>query len=100
MPLAINAAKTEESRQLIQAGIHDVSDLTYSYVLPPGTPKERVEIVRKAFADTMKDAEFIADTKKSKLGIDPMTGDELEKTIGRLFKLSPAVVAKLKDVLK
>jgi tripartite-type tricarboxylate transporter receptor subunit TctC len=100
VPLAINAAKTEEARQLIQAGIHDVSDLTYSYVLPPGTPKERVEIVRKAFVDTMKDAEFIADTKKSKLGIDPMTGDELEKTIGRLFKLSPAVVAKLKDVLK
>jgi hypothetical protein len=48
----------------------------------------------------MKDAEFIADTKKSKLGIDPMTGDELDKTIGRLFKLSPDVVAKLKDVLK
>jgi hypothetical protein len=77
VPLAISAAKTEDARQLIQAGIHDVSDLTYSYVLPPGTPKDRVEIVRKSFADTMKDAEFIADTKKSKLGIDPMTGDEL-----------------------
>jgi tripartite-type tricarboxylate transporter receptor subunit TctC len=100
VPLAISAAKTEEARQLIQAGIHDVSDLTYSYVLPPGTPKERVEMVRKSFADTMKDAEFIADTKKSKLGIDPMTGDELEKTAGRLFKLNPAVVAKLKEVLK
>lgn len=100
VPLAISAAKTEEARQLIQAGIHDVSDLTYSYVLPPGTPKDRVEIVRKSFADTMKDAEFIADTKKSKLGIDPMTGDELEKTAGRLFKLNPAVVTKLKEVLR
>jgi hypothetical protein len=100
VPLAISAAKTDEARQLIQAGIHDVSDLTYSYVLPPATPKDRVEIVRKAFAATMKDGEFIADTKKSKLGIDPMTGDELDKTIGRLFKLSPDVVAKLKDVLK
>jgi tripartite-type tricarboxylate transporter receptor subunit TctC len=100
VPLAISAAKTEEARQLIQAGIHDVSDLTYSYVLPPGTPKERVMIVRKAFTDTMNDGEFIADTKKSKLGIDPMTGEELEKTIARLFKLSTAVVAKLKEVLK
>ena len=100
VPLAISAVKTDEARQLIQAGIHDVSDLTYSYVLPPATPKDRVEILRKAFVDTMKDAEFIADTKKSKLGIDPMTGDELDKTIGRLFKLSPGVVAKLKDVLK
>jgi tripartite-type tricarboxylate transporter receptor subunit TctC len=100
IPLAISAAKTEESRQLIQTGIHDVSDLTYAYVLPPATPKERVEIVRKAFAQTMKDDEFIADTKKSKLGLEPMTGEELEKTVGRLFQVSPAVVAKLKDVLK
>jgi len=77
-----------------------VSDLTYSYVLSPGTPKERVEIMRKAFADTMKDPEFLADTKKSRLGVDPMTGEELEKTVTRLFKLSPGLVAKLKEVLK
>jgi tripartite-type tricarboxylate transporter receptor subunit TctC len=100
VPLAINAAKTEEARQLIQAGIHDVSDLTYSYVLPPGTPKDRLQIVRSAFSATMKDPEFIADTAKSKLGLDPITGEELEKTVGRLFKITPAVLAKLKDVLK
>jgi tripartite-type tricarboxylate transporter receptor subunit TctC len=100
VPLAISAAKTEDARRLIQAGIHDVSDLTYSYVLPPGTPKDRFTIMRKAFTATMKDAEFIADTRKSKLGVDPMTGDELEETVGRLFKLPPAVVAKLKDVLR
>jgi tripartite-type tricarboxylate transporter receptor subunit TctC len=100
VPLAINAAKTEQGRRLIQAGIHDVSDLTYSYVLPPGTARDRVEIIRKAFADTMKDGEFIDDTKKSKLGIDPLTGEELHRTVTRLFKLDRDVVAKLKDVLK
>lgn len=100
VPLAINAAKTEQGRQLIQAGIHDVSDLTYSYVLPPGTPRDRAEIIRRAFADTMKDGKFLADTKKSKLGIDPMTGEELHKTVARLFKLDSGLVAKLKDVLK
>ena len=100
IPLAIHSAKSEESRQLIQAGIHDVSDVTYSYVLPPGTPRERVDGLRKAFAATMKDPEFLADTKKSRLGIDPLSGEELEKTIGRLFKLSPGVVSKLKEVLK
>ena len=34
------------------------------YVLPPGTPKERVNLLRKAFMDTMKDPEFLADTQK------------------------------------
>ena len=100
MPLAISLAKSEEARQLIQTGIHDVADLTYSYVAPPRTPKERLSVLRKAFSDTMKDPEFIADAKKSRLGIDAMTGDELGQTVGRLFRTPPAVVSKLKDVLK
>jgi tripartite-type tricarboxylate transporter receptor subunit TctC len=100
VPLAISLAKSEDARLLIQAGIHDVSDLTFSYVLPPATPKDRVEILRKAFIDTMKDAEFLADTKKSRLGIDALSGEELEKTIFRLFKLAPGEMAKLKEVLK
>ena len=100
VPLAISLAKSEEARQLIQTGIHDVADLTYSYVAPPRTPKERLSVLRKAFSDTMKDPEFIADAKKSRLGIDAMTGDELGQTVGRLFRTPPAVVSKLKDVLK
>lgn len=100
VPLAISLAKSDQARQLIQTGIHDVADLTYSYVLPPQTPKDRVAVLRRAFVNTMKDAEFLADTKKSRLGIDPMTGEELERTIARLFKTSPAVVGKLKEVLK
>ncbi|OGP26298.1 MAG: hypothetical protein A2038_07325 [Deltaproteobacteria bacterium GWA2_57_13] len=100
VPLAINFAKTEEARQLIQSGIHDVSDVTYSYVLPPGTAKERVRILRRAFMDTMNDPEFLADAKKSRFGIDPLTGEEMERTLARLFQLSPAVAIRLKEILK
>lgn len=100
IPLAISLAKSEDARRLIQTGIHDVADLTYSYVLPPRTPKDRVEILRRAFMNTMTDPEFLADTKKSRLGVDPMSGEELERTIARLFKAPPDVVAKLKEVLK
>jgi hypothetical protein len=69
-------------------------------VLTPGTPRDRAETLRGAFVQTMKDQEFLADTKKSRLGIDPLSGEEQEKTVARLFKLSPAVVSKLKEVLK
>lgn len=50
--------------------------------------------------DTMKDPEFLADAKKSKLDIDPGIGEEVERTVAGLFKLSPAQVAKLKEILK
>lgn len=99
VPLAVNYAKSEEARQLIKAGIQDPADYYRPYVLPPGTPKERVQIMRKAFHDTMKDPEFLAEARKAKLDVDPVTGEELEKTLRDLFKLNPSLLAKLKEIL-
>lgn len=70
------------------------------YVLPPGTPKDRVMLLRKAFMDTLKDPEFLADTQKAKLDLDPVDGAEIEKQVKELFKLEPALVAKMKEILK
>ena len=100
VPLAMNFAKTDEARQLIKAGIQDPGATTRPFVLPPGTPKDRVQLLRKAFLDTLKDPQFLAEAQKSKLDIEPMTGEELERTVQGLFKLDPAFLAKLKDILK
>lgn len=100
VPLAIDFAKTDEARKLIQAGIHDAETYSRPFTLPPGTPKERVETLRNAFAATMKDPEFLAEARKSKLDIEPVSGEELYRTIGRLFKLEPALVNSLKEILK
>jgi hypothetical protein len=100
VPLAVSFAKTEVARQLIKAGVNDPADINRIYALPPGTPKNRVQLLRKAFQETMKDRDFLADAKKTKLDIDPVSGEELEKTIAGLFKQDPALIAKLKEVLK
>jgi tripartite-type tricarboxylate transporter receptor subunit TctC len=100
VPLAIDFAKTDEARKLIQAGIYDAETYSRPFTLPPGTPKERVETLRNAFVATMKDPEFLAEAKKSKLDIEPVSGEELYRTIGRLFKLEPALVGSLKEILK
>jgi tripartite-type tricarboxylate transporter receptor subunit TctC len=100
VPLAIDLAKTDESRRIIQAGIHDMTAIVRPYVLPPGTPKQQVQLLRKAFTDTLKDPEFLSDAKKSKLDLDPLTGEELEATVSGLLKMSPATLAKLKELFK
>ena len=87
IPLAINFAKTDEAKKLIDAGIHDTQIFTRPYVLPPGTPKERVQVLRKAFLDTLKDKEFLAEAEKSKLDVDPIPGEQVEKIVDGLFKL-------------
>jgi tripartite-type tricarboxylate transporter receptor subunit TctC len=99
VPLAINFAKTEEAREMIEVGIHAPRIIAKSYLLPPGTPKNLVQILRKAFDDTMNDKEFAADLAKTRLGLSPVSGDELEKTVVGLFKRDPAFLAKLKDIL-
>jgi hypothetical protein len=48
--------------------------------------------------DTMKDPEFLAEMKKSRLDVDPVTGAEVEKIIHEMFKLDAALLAKLKDI--
>lgn len=99
VPLAINFATTEEARELIRVGIHDLNAILRLYALPPGTPKDRVQVMRKAFLDTMKDPEFLQDAKRSKLDVDPLSGDEVEKTVRGLYQLNPALLAKLKEIL-
>jgi tripartite-type tricarboxylate transporter receptor subunit TctC len=99
VPLALSLAKSEEARQLIKAGVQDPADFYRPYVAPPRTPKERVETLRQAFDATMKDPEFLADAKKANLDVEPITGQEMERIINGIFKLDPALVAKLKSIL-
>lgn len=64
------------------------------YVFPPGTPKNRLEIMRKAFTDTIKDTEFLAEAKKANLDINPTDGAELERNVKEAFSLEPGATAQ------
>jgi len=97
IPLTIDLAKTREARELVLAS--DPSLIIFTYALPPGSPSERLQILRRGFMETMKDPEFLKDAGQSQLAIDPMAGDELERTVTRFLALDPALVTKLKEVL-
>ncbi len=100
VPLSISFAKTAESRQLIAAGVLQPSTMTYGYSLPPGMPKERIQILRRAFSETVKDPEFLSEAAKANLEVAPASGEEIEQLIQNMFKTDPLVVAKLKEILK
>jgi tripartite-type tricarboxylate transporter receptor subunit TctC len=99
IPNVLEHAKTEEGREIIRAGILNSAAILRAYALPPGTPKDRVEIMRGAFLATMKDPEFVAEMNKASLSINPLSGAEVEKIALSFFKLQPKEVAKLKEIL-
>jgi tripartite-type tricarboxylate transporter receptor subunit TctC len=99
VPVVMHLAKTDDARRLVQAAIHDDALTVYQWALPPRTPKDRVNILRKAFLDTLKDSEFLAEAQKAKLDIDPVNGEEIEKVVAGLFRLDATLVARLREVL-
>lgn len=100
VPLIIDYAKTAEAKTLIEVGINNYGATARPFVLPPGTPKERVEIMRKAFTATMNDPEFVADAKRAALDLNPLTGLELGTIIAGVYKLDARLVEKLTAILK
>jgi tripartite-type tricarboxylate transporter receptor subunit TctC len=65
------------------------------FTVPPGTPKDRLQLLRKGFADTMKDPEFIAEANKSKLEVTYVSGQEVDKYVNQVLSITP----KAKELL-
>jgi tripartite-type tricarboxylate transporter receptor subunit TctC len=98
VPNAIDFAVNDNAKLILKYGGHDPAMITRPYAVGPGTPKDRVELLRKAFVETLKDTEFLADAKKSRLDTDPLTGEEIEKIVAQLFKIEPSLVNQLKEI--
>ncbi len=83
LPQATNVIKGKDNLATFNAWM-----ATYQFQrpvsLPPGTPKSRLNILRKAYAAVMKDPQFLAEAKKSKLIINYVSGPEIEKYINQI----------------
>ena len=57
-------------------------------------PADRLALLRKAFAETLKDKAFLEEAEKLKLDIEPMSAEEVTKIVRDIVNASPGVVAK------
>ena len=99
VPLVLDIAKNDEDRKILEL---QMIPLLFGrpYMAPPGTPKDRVAALRKAFNDTMKDPDFIAESKKAKLEIEPVTGQQLDDLLKKAYATPKALVDRLNEVSK
>jgi tripartite-type tricarboxylate transporter receptor subunit TctC len=88
----------EESRRVADVILRGV-DFGRPWVMPPGTPKERVKQLRDAHAKAMADPQLLDEAKKGKMEVDPVGGEELQKLADRMINQPPGVVARVKKLL-
>jgi tripartite-type tricarboxylate transporter receptor subunit TctC len=88
----------EESRRVADVILRG-GDFGRPWVAPPGTPKDRVKILRDAYTKAMADPQLLDEAKKGKMDVDFVSGEELQKLAERIMNQPPAVVARVKKVL-
>ena len=74
--------------------------LGYGYWLAPEVPTERLAILRKAWAETIRDPQLIAEAQKLGLDLKPTEYLEPETNVARAAKLPQAVLTRATEALE
>ena len=86
------------SRRLAQV-LLAAGDFGRPMMVTPGTPPDRVKILRDAYVKTLSDPDVLEEAKKGRMDVDPATGEELETLVKEIFDSPPEVVERVKKIL-
>jgi tripartite-type tricarboxylate transporter receptor subunit TctC len=99
VPLITDLAKTDEQKQILKL-VFARQVMGRPFVGPPGIPADRLGALRKAFMDTMKDPEFLAEAEKGQFEITPVGGEEIQKLVVEVYETPKEIAAKAGAMLK
>ncbi len=94
LPRLTEVIKGKENRAIVNAWLPHYN-FQRPLMLPPGTPKERLSILRKAYKVTLKDPAFLAEAKRSKLTFNYVSGQEIEKNVAQTLAVTPEAKERL-----
>ena len=98
VPSVFDYAKTDEDRKVLEFHFNQRL-LGRPLAGPPGMPKARIATLRKAFADTMRDPDFLADAERANLDVDPATGEQAEQLLLQFADYPKSVIEKAKAAI-
>jgi tripartite-type tricarboxylate transporter receptor subunit TctC len=99
VPSALDLVKSDDDRKVLELTFSKFQ-MSRPLFVAAETPKDRVQALRRAFDGMMKDPELLADAKKSKIDIDPLSGEEVQKLIQNLFSTPQPLVERARALLQ
>lgn len=98
VPVAMDFAKSAEDKQVLEL-IYGQLVFGRPYILPPGTPDDRVNALRRAFDATMTDKDFLADAQKARLTVDPVSGEAVQALVAKIYAAPDKIVQRAKEAM-
>ena len=99
VPLVMDMPMSSTSRAMLRL-IFARQVMGRPFAAPPGVPPERVAALRKGFADTLKDPDFLADAQKAGLEINGISGDDVQSLVTDLYKSRPEIALEAGKLLQ
>jgi tripartite-type tricarboxylate transporter receptor subunit TctC len=99
VPTAIEVVPTPADKQLFEIAFAE-QVMGRPFVLPPGVPRDRINALRSAFDATMKDQAFLDDAKLQRAEIDPVSGEDINALLDRVYAAPAEVVARIRELAK
>ena len=94
VPNALDYVKDPVSRQALELYFTQKT-VARPLVAPPDVPADRLAILRKALMALAEDKEFLEDAQRSRLDIEILPGEAVEKVIARIATTPPEAVARM-----
>ena len=98
VPLTMDAAKDKATRDALEI-FYSQGIYVRAFMLPPGVPKDRVEILRKAFIQAIESKALQEEAAKLQTDADPNTGEEMEAMVQKVYAAPPAVIETIKKAM-
>ena len=91
--------KTSETNRRVAHVLLGGAEFGRFMLVTPGTPADRVRMLREAYVQSIKDPELLAEAKKSRMDVDPSTGEELQALLNEILNQPPEVIERVKKIL-
>lgn len=98
VPIVSEFAQNERQRKMFEFAQSGMDNRTFA--APPGVPADRLAALEKAYMDTLKDPDFLAEAKKSKYDIYPQTAAEIREAVQKMMSMPSDIVAELKKAME
>ena len=95
VPKSVDFAGNAEERSALDL-VYSQEQFGRPYVMAADVSADRLAAMRRAFMDAFKDPAFIAEAKKMNLDVEPMSGEDLQALVARVYDTPPQVVDRVK----
>jgi tripartite-type tricarboxylate transporter receptor subunit TctC len=99
IPTVMELSDDPQVRQIFSYLVSN-DEIGRSLFTTPNVPPARLAQLRAAFQKMLADPDFRAEAERLNLPLHPKSGEEMQKVVADTFDVSPATLAKIREVMK